>query len=740
MDDDTLPGTPAGDSESRRGNPPLTRGFDADQQDDRDDIDLVGYWRVIVKRRWLVSSLLATVLVATAVLTLLATPIYRATAVMEIANEEQQIVQVDGVASQPAYDDQFQETQYELLRSRALAERVAAKLALDGDALRRLDRQSWLPGPTTKTVVTGAAQAPVEQGASSSLVAVTRMVQRGMTVEPVRNSRLVRVHFDSPAPEFSARVANALAQGFIQSGLERRFGASSYAKDYLEGQLKQVKARLEESERQLVAYAQKEALVSSVEGQSLAGRNLSDLNSALAEAQSQRIRAQARWNEARAASGAALPADMLATSIIRTLQEQRAVLQSQYQQKLGVFKPDYPEMRQLQGQIDEVDKQVRRELDNIRASVKAEYSAAASQERLLLAQLDRLRTDALEVDGRSIKYNILKREVDTNRELYDGLLQRYKQVGVAGDVRANNISIVDPAQVPEHRFKPNFSLNLAVGLLLGAFLGVLAAFLLEHLDDSLKIPDDIERELGIPVLGIIPKLQTHTPMEAFSDPRSAFSEAYRSVRTSLQFSTAQGMPKSLLITSSLSGEGKTTTALTLARNLAQLGKRVLLVDADLRNPSVHSLLKLRQDMGLSNFLAGAAGFDEVVKDSGDERLAVVLSGPLPPNPAELLSGDKLAALLEQASSQFDWVILDGPPIMGIADAPILASTAAATMLVVQSGNTRVGSARAAVKRLRFARAQLVGGLLTQFDAKVTGYGQDLEGYYAYGASYDPSKQ
>ena len=698
-----------------------------------DDIDLMAYWRALVKRRWMVLGILGVVLVATLVITLLATPIFRATAVMQIDNEQQQVVKVDGVATQQPYDAQFQQTQYELLRSRALAERVAAKLDLDAAALQRLDSHDWLH-PAAPAPVAAASH----EAGSSALEAGTLLIQRGLTIEPVRNSQLVRIHFDSPVPAFSARVANALAQGFIQSGLERRFGASSYAKEYLQGQLKQVKARLEASERELVAYAQREQLVASPDGQSLAGHNLADLNAALADAQSQRIRAQARWHEAQAARGSALPADMLDTSIVRKLQEQRALLKGQYQQKSRVFKPEYPEMRQLQAQIDEIDREIGNELGNIRASVKAEYVAAASQEQLLQAQLGSLRNEALEVDSRSIKYNILKREVDTNRQLYDGLLQRYKQVGVASDVRANNISIIDPAQVPDQPFKPNLSLNLAIGLLLGLLLGSLAALLIEYLDDTLKTPEDIENLLKLPVLGIIPKLQTHTPMEAFGDPRSAFSESYRSVRTALQFSTAEGMPRSLLVTSAVSAEGKTTSALTLARNLAQLGSRVLLIDGDLRNPSLHTLLKRRQEVGLSNVLSGAAQLDEVLLESGDPGLQVILTGPLPPNPAELLSGDRLQTLLREGAARFDHVIIDGPPVMGIADAPILAHAAAATLLVVHAGKTRVGSARAAMKRLRFARARIIGSLLTQFDAKVAGYGYGLEGYYAYGAPQEPA--
>ncbi len=703
-----------------------------ERREDPDEIDLLAYWRILSKRRWLVLGVVAAAVASSLLVTLMATPIYRATAVMQIDNEEQTVVQMGTMVSAGS-DPQFLQTQYELLQSRSLAERVADDIAMDADALKRLDQPGWLhriKGLFRRDKV--AKSAVGDANPQATLAAATAVVQAGLSIEPVRNSRLVRIHYDSTTPAFAARVANALAEGFIASGLERRFGASSYTKTYLEDQLATTKARLEDSERQLVAFAQRENLVSSSDGQSLAGQNLGDLNSALADAQAQRIRAQARWSQAQAASGAALPADMLSASIIRTLQQQRANLQGTYQQKLTVFQPDYPEMQQLKGQMDDLDRQISSELRNIRSSVKAEYDAAASQERLLQGQLNSLRTAALDVDGRSIDYNIIKREVDTNRQLYDGLLQRYKEAGVLGDVRSNNISIVDRAQVPSWRFKPSLAQNLAIGLLLGVILGVLLAFVLEFLDDTIKTPDDVEQRLRLAVLGIVPRLRKQSPEEAVQDLRSAFSESYRSVRTALQFSTDHGVPKVLLVTSAGPVEGKSTTALILARNFAQMGKRVLLIEADLRNPSLHRTLGIRSEVGLSNLLAGAQTVAEAVLSTTDDNLNVVLAGPLPPNPAELLSGSRLVTFLTHASEKYDQVIIDGPPVMGIADAPILANLADGTLLVVSSGKTRISTAQAAVKRLQSARSKIAGSVLTMYDSKVAGYGYNYEGYYAYG--------
>lgn len=758
MTDERLPAGPAGDESrlpARHDSPHggalahprapggmLSLELQDEQRRDDDEIDLLAYWHVLVKRRRLIIGVLAAVVALALLVTLTSTPIYRATTVLQLEKEGIQVVQVNGIqpGDSGGWDPAFLQTQYELIKSRSLVDRVANELDLDQATIERLQDAGWLGrmlallSPQERDVSADKGKT-ARQETAQRMQAVAAMIDAGLSVEPIRNSRLVKINFDSSSPQLSARVANAIAEGYIAAGLERRFGASSYAKTYLEEQLRLTKAKLEESERKLVEFAQKENLVNTGEqGQSLAAQNLTQLNAALATAQDQRIRAQARWQQA--ASGA-MPADMLSNSNVRALQQQKGLLQAQYQLKLQTFKPEYPEMLQLKSQLDELDRQIGKELAAIRTSVKAEYDAAVRQEQMLNGQIAALRTQALDVDGRSIQYNILKREVDTNRQLYDGLLQRYKEVGVAGDVRANNISIIDRAEVPTSRFKPSLTMNLAIGLLLGGVLGVLLAFLLEFLDDTLKTPEDIEQKLKLPVLGIIPKLgPKENVAEVAANPQSSFSEAYRSVRTALQFATDHGVPKTLLVTSSGPGEGKSTTALALARNLTQLGKRVLLVDADLRNPSLHKTLGLRPEFGLSNLLAGACAFNAAVQETGDERLQVILAGPLPPNPAELLSGSKLVSLLTVGGERYDHVILDGPPVLGLADAPILSNAVDGTLLVVTSARTKISAAQSALKRLLAARARIVGALLTKYDARTAGYGYGYgyryDSYYAYG--------
>ena len=709
--------------------------LDDKRDTDPDAIDLLAYWHILLKRRRLIASVLAGMVALALLVTLMTQPLYRAVVLIQVDKEPPPIVQSGSMPFYQSWDPEFLTTQFELLRSRALAERIANELELDAATLNRLQNPGWISRVLgllrpQANVDQAAALGSIPNDAAVQLKRATGVVQRGLSVQPVENSRLVRLTFDSTDPQFSVRVANAVAEGFIASTLERRMGATSYAKTYLEDQLVQTKAKLEESERNIVEFAQKEGLVNTgAEGTSLATQNLTSLNASMAGAQSERILAASRWRQA---AGGALSSDMLAGTNISGMQQQRATLQLQYQENLQKYKPDYPLMQSIKSQIDEVTRQIAAETGRARSAVKAEYDAAVAREGMLKNQIAALRGAALDTDSRSIQYNILKREADTSRQLYDSLLQRFKEVGAASDVRSNNISIIDRAQ-DGWRFKPNLLKNLAMGLLAGLLLGVLLAFLLEFLDDTLKIPEDIEQKLKLPVLGVIPKLGPKESVEAASgNPQSPFSESYRSVRTALQFATDHGVPRSILVTSPSSSEGKSTTALALARNLAQLGKRVLLLDGDLRNPSLHRTLGLGGEVGLSNLLSGACSFSKAVQESKEERLHVITAGPLPPNPAELLSGSKLVSLLTVGTERYDHVIIDGPPVLGLADALILSNAVEGTLLVATAGKTRISIAQQALKRLLSARARMIGALLTKYDRKTAGYGYQYEGYYAYG--------
>lgn len=696
-------------------------------------IDLASYWRLAMKHRWLIAGCFFAALVFGAAVTLLMTPVYTAHATLQVDREAARVFSdEEGTPRENMMQgEEFFQTQYGLLRSRSLAERVIASLGLanSNESLAGMGIEAPPPGGTA------ASQAEARQ------TAVLRTIQANLSVSPVRGSRLVAVAYDNPDPVVAARIANGFAENFIQSNLDRKFESSSYAREFLEERIVQTKERLETAERQLVAYASNQQIISVGEpsenggesggSRSLTSNNLVALNNALAQARAARVTAEERWRSARMSSLMTLP-EVLENSSVQRLTEQRAVLDAEYQQKLSVYQPDYPEMVRLRAQIDEADSQIQTIASNIRASIQSQYEIAANQERSLQTQVSGLTADVLDLRDRSIQYNILQRELDTTRTLYEGLLQRYKEVGVTGSLTANNISIVDMATPPREPSKPNMLLNLALSALLGLGLGVLAALVLEALDETLATPDDVEKKLGVSVLGVTPFLEKgETPLEALADIRSGFSEAYYSLRTALQFSTPDGAPSSLLVTSARPAEGKSTTAYAIALNLARVGKRVLLVDGDLRNPSMHRVVGVENERGMSNLLSGSADLAGVVKPTRQENLFFIPCGPLPPNPAELWGGDRLRQFLAETRNNFDHVVIDGPPVLGFADSPMLAAAVNGVLFALESRGTRRGQARGALKRLQVGRAHLLGAVLTKFSTKSAAYG-----YGGYDYAYD----
>lgn len=417
--------------------------------------------------------------------------------------------------------------------------------------------------------------------------------------------------------------------------------------------------------------------------------------------------------------------------MIDGLRAKRNVLVTEYQEKLETFKPSYPAMVQIDNKIKEIDRQLASEVRTIKASLKGAYELSLSQENEMKARIETLRGEVIDLQKRSIQYNILKREVDTNRGLYNGLLQRFKEVDIAGGVGANNIFIVDRAELPGGPYAPSLSRSLLLSLMLGLGAGLGAAFLIERLDDTVHTVEEIERMSGLSSLGIIPIVKGAEGVEhALADPRSAVSEAYRSLCTALQFSTDQGLPKTLLITSASPGEGKSITSLAIARHFATMGMKVLVIDADMRNPSLHKKIGADNSIGLSNYLTGGCTPPEAFQASPMANLAFMASGPLPPNAADLLGGARLHSLLSVGLEVFDLIVIDGPPVMGLADALLLSNAAAGTVFVVGAGQARTGLVRGALRRLQLGRVPLLGTVLTKFNAKAAGYGYGHQ--YGYG--------
>jgi capsular exopolysaccharide synthesis family protein len=679
------------------------------------DLNLATIWRIISEWRWLILGAVAVALAGAVVITFLTTPLYRAKVSLEINPPTVRIMDESkgGLQSGGGNDREFLATQYGLLASRSLAQRVAQELNLASNE---------------NFVGSGGDR-------GSRLKAATGKLMSGLEVKPVVGSRLVEVFYVSEDPALAAQITNSFADNFINANLERRYEASSYARQFLEKQIGRVKGELEKTERQLVAYAQQQGLISTSQGDekggggdtsSLEGATLLQLNSALASAQTRRITAEQRFRQASRLNAGNV------TSSTSGLRAQRAGLEAEYQEKLETFRPEYPDMVRLRARIDSIDQAIRQEVSTVSGgagtALAAEYQAAIAEERKLQGLVGQLKGSVLSERGNRIQYNILQREVDTNRSLYDALLQRYKEIGVAGGIGTNSVSVVDRAEPPAGPYKPNLMLNLLIGLFAGLISGVGAALALEFLNDTIKTPDDVRDKLRLPSLGVIPKKKgVESVSEELKDQSSPVSEAYYSLRTSLQFTTESGAPKSLLITSTRAAEGKSSTTLALAQNFARLGNSVLLIDSDLRKPAF--VTGLEPNEGLSKLLTNTDALQGHVLKTQFENLSLLPCGPLPPNPAELLASPRLKAVIAEAMANYDMVIVDGPPVLGLADAPLLAGVCRATLLVVESGKTRTRAAVDAVNRLKASGGNIVGAVLTKFRHQAHGYG--------YGYGYEP---
>ena len=697
---------------------------------------LIRYWRLIMRRRnWIIGAIIVSMIIGV-IVTLLMTPMYDAATRIDVQRQGDNIVRIQGVESEASGADvEFYQTQYGLLEGRYLAEDVVDELDLaDNPAFFAAFGQAEL---VDEYFANGRPIRSDPQNADIRRDVAASLLLQNVEIEPQRLSRLIDIIFTSPDPALSALVANQWATSFIETSLERRFEATSYARNFLERRLEQVRARLEDSERQLVNYASQQRIVnlpSNVASATGSGAdrpllvdNLAQLNSELSSATADRVRAESRLRTAGRSTTEALQ-----NNTISQLRTSLAQAEAEYAQLMIQFEPGYPQAQALAARIEELRSSLDREEARVGNTVASTYREALSREQDLRGRVEELQNNLLDLRRRSIQYNIYQRDVDTNRGLYDSLLQRYKEIGVAGGVGINNVSIVDAAQVPQSPASPIIWLNLGVALVFGTLVGCAIALALEQLDQTISDPGDIPTNLGIPLLGTVPRLDRESPVEAAQDPKSPMVEAYLSIQTNLEFATDHGAPYTVAVTSSRPAEGKSTSAYTLAKLFARAGRRVVLVDGDMRSPSVDTMLGLSNERGLSNYLVGGADLDRLIHVSEPPGLSVMTAGPRPPNAAELLAGSRLPALLAELRERFDHIIIDAPPVMGLADAPIITGQVEGVIFAIEAHATSIDLMKSALLRLEAAHAPVIGAVLTKFSEK--------SAYRGYGYGYDYGSQ
>jgi len=714
---------------------------------------LIDYWQLALKRRWTVLTCLVVVFVTVVIGTLKQKPVYEGKVLLEINPEEPSVVNFREVAQvAPTVDvDSYRETQYKILKSRSLAEHVVRDLQL----YRYPEFYRWhmlfglIEGNPAK-IPSSRDLGPPDASSDAFRTSVSNFLG-SVDISPVRRSNLVELSFDCANPQLAARVANRLAELYIEQNLQVKWDETQKASEWLRGRLTEMKANLEKSEDKLQAYAQANNILFVNEKQNMITERLNQLLNEYTKAQSDRYQKQSLYSQVEAGEVQNLPA-VLNNRLIQDLEEKRVDLDKQYAEVTTWVKPNYPKARQVKKQMDALQSKIDEEKEAVTQNIVDEYHAAEAREKYLAKAVEDQKAEVNDLAQRSIQYNILKRDVDSNKQLYEGLLQRLKEAQVSAGLKASNIRIVDSAEVPKGPVKPRVLLNLAFGLILGLVAGVGLAFFQEYLDKTLKTPDEVERLLRLPSLGVLPKSHLNGARPVDEDslvpavPDGVVSvapaiqtspeatEAFRSLRTSILLS-ASPVPKLILVTSALPGEGKTTTAVNLGATLTSLGSRVVIVDCDMRRPSCHRSLGVQNSPGFVQCLTGRVALSEaILAVPGLANLSVIPCGPIPPNPAEILSSPLAGELLQKLRAEFDYVLVDSPPLLSVADSRILATLTDAAVLVARAFETPYDIVRRARALLYSANARILGVALNAVDIRQDAYG-GVHAAYRQGLGY-----
>jgi capsular exopolysaccharide synthesis family protein len=702
---------------------------------------LMDYVRVVYKRRWVAIPAFAIVLMIGAINSYRTTPIYEARTQLLIEKDTPKVGTLNTMFQEHDgwYNDDFYQTQYRILQSRSLARRTVEVMNLPQhpsvrDGLTQatgpisITGALWNAGSWVRRQVAGApppppAAAPAEP--PDELGSHVGLVLGSLAVTPIRNSRLVELRFSSPDPRLAADLANAHARAYIQQNLETRFAASKDASDWLGEQLAEQRKKVEESEAALQRYKEAHDAVAVEDRQNIVVQRLADLNAAVTKAKTERISREATYNQLKALQGTSAidtaPA-VIGNEYIQRLKAEVGDLQRQQAQLSERYGDRHPEMVKVRTALQTVEAKYDAEVGKVIQSVRAEYEAALAQERSLVGALEGQKTEALGLNRKGIEYSVLSREAESNRQIYEALLQRTKETGISSELKTSNIRVVDTAEIPAVPVLPRRQRDLMMSALSGAILALGLVFLFEYLDNRIKSPQELRAQLGLPFLGMVPAIDSGGPtMLHEGGVPPAFAESIRAIRTNVLFSSAEEGVRMIVVTSAGPGEGKSLFSSNLSVSLAQAGQRVLHIDADMRRPRVHDIFDVTQEPGLSNLLVGDCKPSEAVRKTDVSNLCILPAGMIPPNPAELLGSKRCAEYFATLSGHFDWVVIDSPPVLAVADASILANSATGVVFVVGADQTSRHTARTAVEQLEAVQAHIIGAVLNRADVERNPY-------------------
>jgi len=711
-----------------------------------EEIQLKDYLDVIIRRKWLILTMLTLVFLSTLIFTLTATRIYEASAVVEVSQETPHVTSFQEVLGSEIQAREFYETQVELIQSKTMIDRVIKKLDLiTHPVIRRTvfgDGKSGILA-RIKSVIKFIASNVSSDQAKPAVAKdieihqkVAKFISENLVVSPSRKSMLINVAFCSPDRQLSESVVNTLVKDFISWKMEQKIDASGMARNFLRMQMDRAKINLEKAEEQLNNFAKHAGIVSLDARMNSIYRHLEELNSAFAAAEANMIAKAAIYQQAVKDGHANLPR-VLESDLIAGLKDKYAELSSSYEELKATFHDDYPLVKSLKARMDHIAALIKAQEKGIFLSIENEYESAQKVVRAMEKRIAHQKNLVLDMNDRATQYSIMAREVDTNKAIYQSLLQRAKEIESMAGISSSNIQIVNRADLPLQAVKPNVKLNLLVSIVLGFLGGIGCAFVAEYFADTVTNPTEVSDRFQIPLLGMIP--QTKPDERGLENlflrhPRSSFSEAIRSTRVSIQLSGSRNRSKCILITSTLPGEGKTTLAVNLALSFAAAGEKTVLLDVDLRKPRLHEVFYLKNLIngnGISSFLAEVTNKLKM-HNNHSENLRIIPSGPVPPNPAELLASRRFNQLIKKLSNSFDRVVLDGPPHIGFADTLILSKSVGGIILVSSIGESSRETIGHFKRTIANVNGTILGCIVNKMDFnRKYGYG----GYYKYYQSY-----
>ena len=674
-------------------------------------------------------------------------PLYRAQARIQI-DEEHTTAQTDFKESSLVYSDPepYYQTQYKILQGRDLALHAVKRLQLQ--AVPEFNGQGAKPPALTQAIadikakvmalVRGEPETPARRagGPLSENQQADAFLGR-VQVAPVRGSRLVDVYFVSADPQFAARAVNVLAEEYVNQNLEFRLQNTDKTLDWLTEEVAKQQSVVQTSERMLAEYRENKNALSLEDRQNIIVSRLNQVNDAASRARMTRIQKEALYNQVAAANDRESLSTIASNPFVQQLKTRVSELQREKLRLEDRYGEKHPDVQRVNGQIADAQRQLDLEVDRSVAAIKADYQASVAEEKQLGRDLETQKAQATDLNRKSIDYSVLQREAESNRQVYESLLQREKEMRVVSNSRANNVRLLDRAEIPGSPFTPNTRRAWIMALLFGLGIGIAAAFAIDYLDDTVKTPEDVTWRLRLDFLGLVPKVHGERhPLLSGPVPHD-FGEAFRALRTALVASSGTDATRLVAVTSTQPLEGKTTTAVNIALALAIGGARVLLIDADMRRPSLHKAMRLPNDRGLADLLAGTAKMREVVQRCGDPNLLVISAGHTPSNPSELLGSDRMRAFLHQLTTgPFDWIIIDTPPVLAVTDAVVLAPLVHGVSFVIGAEMTRWRLAERAIETLQAGHPRAIAAILNRVDFDRNRYyysryyGHQYKSYYA----------